>query len=396
MTHRQARLPSGRDRPRDGGRNHLAASHLHWLVWLALAAVPAFGQGAANSPVAVLPRLTATGTDGFFSLDLRNGAVTYFDRLRRDPLRARLERVAQNLFQDIGRPLDQPAAANEIFLAPLLDAGGNARSALFVETSTGYVAYFEQLGKGSTFGKITTVVARPFGPLASPDGNFALLMRRGTSGRSEGAYLYHASSGRTLLLDGLAKLEIDPPVRNVPALPRLSGQVCAVDLQSSSETTIAYLVADAADGSLHFLDLDPDDFTRVTVRESPASLFDAFEPQGRNPTPRRFAAVPIQGAGDDTEHVFFVDAASGEMALFENATGAAARPALRKLALNAYGALRTDVTSRQRIVALVPAVAGSGETRGVWLVDSLTRAMAYVENPGTPGSASIRRVAVEN
>ena len=361
-------------------------------------ATPALGQGTANAPVVVIPRPTSAGTDSFYALDLRNGAVAFYDRLRRDPLRARSSRVTQNLFQEIGRPLDQTAAVNEILVTPIFDTNSNARSAFFVETSTGYVAFFEQLGKGSGFGRIVTTLGRPFGSLASPDGNFALLMRRGSNSRTEGAYLYHASSGRMMYFGGLAKLDIDPPVRNIPALPTLTGSVAAAAIQDSSETTTSYLVADAADGSLRFfdLDLDPDNETRMTVRESPLDLFQVFEREGRNPTPQRFTAVPIQGVGDPTEHVLFVDVANGEMALLENVVSGDARPLLRKLPLSLYSALSTDVSQRQRTIALVPGLASNGETVGVWLIDSLTRAMAYVENPGAPGSASIRRVAVGN
>lgn len=376
----------------------LLATPLWWsLVWcisLWASASPAAGQGA-TAPVVAFPRSASSSTDSFYTLDLRNGSMTHFDRLRRDPLRARTDRVSQNLFQEIGRPLDQPAAPNEILLTPIYDAGGNARAALFAETSTGYVAFFEQIGRGSSFGRIITTLGRPFGPLASPDGQFALLMRRDSNGRTVGAYLYHHSTGRTLYLGGLAKLEMDPPVRDLPALPTLPGRVSAAELQNSDETTTGYLVADSSDGSLRFFDLDPDSATRITVRASSLDLFEVFDAEGRNPTPQRFVAVPLLSSSSRTEHVFFVDVANGQMALLENVAGDA-RPILRKLALSLYNALATDVSQRRRTITPVARHDSDGETTGVWLIDSLTRAMVFVENPGIPGSASIRRVAIAN
>lgn len=342
-----------------------------------------------------IPRDAGSGLDSFFVLDLRNGAVARIDQLRRDALRGRLRRLTQNLFQEIGRPQNQPAAVNEIFVRPLHDVNRNARSAIFVETSTGYVVYFEQLGRGSTFGRITTVIGRPFADIAAPDGRFALLMRQGNNGRTEGAYLYHASTGRALYFGGLAKLEIDPTMVTLSGLPTLAGQVTAAELQSDDEETIAFLVADSSDGSMRYFDLDPDAASRVTVRESPLSLFPTFNEASKNPSPQRFVAVPVQGANDNTEHVFFIDVGNGETALLENVNNTS-RPVMRKLPLNLYSVLRTDASEVPRTVSAVPRIASNGATTGIWLIDSVTRAIAFVDDPGTPGDTTLRRVVPEN
>ncbi len=47
-----------------------------------------------------------------------------------------------------------------------------------------------------------------------------------------------------------------------------------------------------------------------------------------------------------------------------------------------------------RTIAAVPGVAANGATSGVWLIDSLTRRLAYVQNAENPGSATVRRVNV--
>ena len=42
----------------------------------------------------------------------------------------------------------------------------------------------------------------------------------------------------------------------------------------------------------------------------------------------------------------------------------------------------------------MPGVTGDGSTGGVWLIDSLTRRVAYVDGAETPGSATFRRVRI--
>ncbi len=299
--------------------------------------------------------------------------------------------MRQNPFQEIGRPADQPAAAGEVLLAEVHSAPRNARSALFVETSTGYVAYYDQLGKGGAFGKIVTVIGRPFAPLAAADGNFALLMRHNSNGRTAGAFLYHAGSGRGFYLRIPSKLGPDASVSSATGFPRLTGLVSAAELQTLDQTT-GYLVADAADGSLRYLDLNGDN---VTVRDSSVGLFPTLSAEAASPEGRRFTAVSIRNARETTTHVLFVDVATGDLATLGDLTDPN-QPVMRKLGANLYSVLGSAAGNGWRIIAAVPGVSGTGATSGVWLIDSLTRRAAYVKNPETPGSATVRRVRVGN
>ena len=72
------------------------------------------------------------------------------------------------------------------------------------------------------------------------------------------------------------------------------------------------------------------------------------------------------------------------------------RPVMRNLAVNLYGALSTSADAGWRNVAVISGVSSNGATRGVWLVDSLTRRAAFLQNPETPGSATLRRVRTRN
>lgn len=363
------------------------------LLWLLVApSASLWAQAPApRAPVVALPHDATSGTDDYYYLDLGGGALTLVDQLRRDPVRIRVQRLRQNLFTEIGRPADQPAAAGEILLGPIHSAPRNARAALFVETSTGYVAYYDQLGKAGAFGKIMTVIGRPFAPLAAADGNFALLMRHNSNGKTAGAYLYHGASGRGLYLRIPNKLGADAPTSSASGFPQLTGLVSAVELQVFDRTA-GYLVADAADGSLRYLDLAGDN---VTVRDARIGLFPTLTAEVANPASRRLTAVAIRDSRETTTHVLFVDAATGDLAVLQGVADPSQPATLRKLAANLYSVLGTTATDGWRDVAAVPGVEPNGATGGVWLIDSLTRRAAYVESPETPG-ATVRRVRVGN
>ncbi len=364
------------------------------LLWLLMApSASLWAQApAARAPIVALPHDSTSGTDAYYYLDLGSGTLTLVDQLRRDPVQLRVQRLRQNVFGEIGRPADQPAGAGEVLLAEVHSAPRNARSALFVETSTGYVAYYDQLGKGGAFGKIVTVIGRPFAPLAAADGNFALLMRHNSNGRTAGAFLYHAGSGRGFYLRIPSKLGPDASVSSATGFPRLTGLVSAAELQTLDQTT-GYLVADAADGSLRYLDLNGDN---VTVRDSSVGLFPTLSAEAASPEGRRFTAVSIRNARETTTHVLFVDVATGDLAILAGVTDSSQRPVMRKLAANLYSVLGTNVGDGWRVIAAVPGVAANGATSGIWLIDSLTRLAAFVDNLETPGSATVRRVRVGN
>ncbi len=372
----------------DGESSRRAGLLIALVIMLPMAL--AAQEPAVMAPIVAMPQDSTTGTDDLYYLDLGSGALAHVDQLRRDPSQVRAKRLSQNVFQEIGRPADQPAAAGEILLAPIHTAPRNARAALFVEASTGFVAYYEQLGKAGAFGRIITVIGRPFTALAASDGNFALLMRHDSDGKTVGAYLYHAGSGRALYLRGLNRLDTDAPTAAVTDFPSLGGITAAAELQVFDRTT-GYLVANAADGSLRFLDLSGDS---VTVRDATVGLFPTFSAEHANPAARRMTAVPIRDDRETTTHVLFVDTATGDLAMLAGVEDPGRKLVTHKLGANLYGVLGTTAGAGWRIVAAVPGVTGNGATSGVWLIDSLTRRIALVENPRNPGSAAVHRVRI--
>ncbi|MEM8998472.1 MAG: hypothetical protein AAGF23_27045, partial [Acidobacteriota bacterium] len=171
-----------------------------WFLGAAalLAAGPTFAQQVAQSHL-TMPRYGSGGvTEEYFSVDLATGRVALADQLRREPETVRLRRTDMNLFQEIGRPANQPAQPGEMLLMPIRESDGSVRTAMLVESSTGYTAFFDEVGRNDELGQIITTIGRPFGPLAAEDLNFVLLPRRDGSGKTVGAYLYHGTTGKGL------------------------------------------------------------------------------------------------------------------------------------------------------------------------------------------------------
>ncbi len=382
----------------DSGRRNLptgwrAAALCSAVVLAALLCWLPAAQAQSGGPLVALADDDGGETDSFYQLALGDGAVSIYEVLRRDPLRLRRRPLSQNLFDEIGRPKTQAAGAGEILLAPIHSSTGAVRAALFVETSTGYVAFFDQLGKGTALGRISTAIGRPFGPLAAADGNFVLLPHRERSGRTEGAYLYHAGSGRGFYYSGLAKLEADSRPASTSPLPKLTGRAAAAPLLDRDRATTGYLVADSGNGDLHFLIVNRQLTEQLASRKSPLNLFEVLPTEVSRPTLERFVAVPIEGPDDRTVHVLFVDVGSGDMVLFEN-VGSRSAQRLSKLAPNLYDVLDGADSTVPRTVAAIPRHSSGDETLGIWLLDSLTRGVVYVNRPALPRGAVLSRVSV--
>ncbi len=354
-------------------------------------APPAAGE---STPVVVLPRLVSGTTESFFSLELKTGQIAFTDRLRKDPLVLRSRRLPDNLFSKIGRPADQPAAPGEILFSLIHDSSSTVRAALFVEASTGYAAYFDQPGRiEGQLGEFTNLLGRPFGPIAAADNNFALLMRRGNSGKTEGAYLYHGTSGRGLYLSQVDKLSFEPTVVPTDPWPQLSGPLAAVELQGPSRETRGYLLLDGATGELHWLTLTSGAPVTIGVQKGALNLFQAFANQDpATATGRLFVATSLQGRGEETLQVFVLDTVSGDMAILDGVQGGNSQPSFTKLSQNLFAGL--SPTPEVRPFVALPRNS-SGTTLGVWIYDSLTRNLFYIDQPSTPAATTVRLVRFE-
>lgn len=371
-----------RSTPPSGSSPRLA----QWVAatGLGLLLLAPVASAQANGPISPVPRYN-NGVDSFFYIDLANGGSYLVEDLDSPP--TDLRQLKQNIFSEIGRPTTQVASPGEVLTAPIV-AGGDLRAILFVEASTGFVAFFDGPGRGGNLGTISTAIGRPFESIASTDGNYALLPYRDDSGRTVGAYLYHAIDGRAVYLDGLRKLEPDGTATPLDGWPQMSHQVATATLQSSREETVGYLLIDSGDGTIHQV-RPAGGPTRVQPQTTSLALFDALSAEAKHPTPQRIVAIGLQGSNDATRSVLFVDVATGEMAALRGIDSG--QNTLGKLPRNVYEVLGTAVSETPRWFSLVPADE-DGETQGVYLIDSLTRSILRIDRPDNPGATTIQRI----
>ena len=366
----------------------LAASLIAVSIATLMSAAPAAAQG--DQGLVALPIYQGRTVDQIFLFDLANGSASRLDELsNRDTVR--LRPLSENLFDTIGRGAGQAARIGEMLTGPIRDSGGTTRSALVVESSAGYPLYFERLGRSSKIGEAITFLGRPFEQLATMDGNFALLMRRSDSGQTVGAYLFHGGSGRSIHISGTDELKIDPDLTVTEELPTVVGPITAVPILFE-ERSVSYLVIDA-NGNLLFLDTFG---TRLQARETSVSIAPSFQAETYQTSTRRFTAVPLENSDASTVAVLVIDAATGGLGLIVGSDNDLRRgtPRLQMLPRNVYQALPNGIVDAPRALEAVAHHSSSG-TRGVWIFDSLTRAILFVERPDDPGAVQIIRPAIE-
>lgn len=345
---------------------------------------PAIAQ--SDSPFFTLPRFGGGDQpDLFLYFDHTSGSGYLLEGLRREPVQLRGGRLADNLFQLIGRASNQPAIHGELLLLPIFSSSNSVRDALLVETSTGYVAYLDEFAKNGKLGSLVTVIGRPFGPLAAGDGNFALLQRRDSSGKTDGAYLYHGTTGNAIYIGGLAKLSTDLKGLSTVALPKFESRFGAAEILSGGGTA-SYLLVDANSGKVTFLDLVPGAPERMVVRPTGLDLLTAFAADKLNPSLQRFVVEPLQENGT-TRSILVIDVASGQLGLIDEPLG---QPRLRILPQSVYNVLRPAAGEVPRTFATV-----RNGLDGVWLLDSLSAGLIYISNPLVPAEMRIQTVGIE-
>ena len=353
-----------------------------------VAAPPAAVAPAPSLPVPphplALPSYGSSRLDGFFHIRLDSGDVYFTDRLDGPPVRSR--RLSQNITQEIG--LATGMSIGDLLIGPIRDNDGSLKAAVLVEAATGYVAFLDDIGRDSKLGTISVAIDRPFQALAADDRGAALLMRRDSSGRTVGAYLYHGPSGRALYLDGLRKLDPAGQVTATVPWPTLSGRAAAVALQSSREETIGYWLGDPTSGVSYRVSLSRDSPTRIGTRKLTANLFESIAGRGPHATYEPLVAVGLEDRSGETRHIFLLAVSSGEMAVWLDVAGDGGAPRLVKLPRNLYEVLGRQPVPVPRTIEAVPRLGDNG-VDGVYLLDSVTRGIILAGNLTQPGNATL-------
>lgn len=338
---------------------------------------------AANLTVQLRDGTGATST--LYSVDLDNGRVFEVEP-RRAGESVRIRPLSQNLFSAIGRPLDQVAAPGEFAIEGVQDRTGRTRALLLVETSSGYMAYLTRPGEDQQLGIVRTVTGRPAEPLAGTDGQYALLLRREATRRTESAYLIRASNGGCLLFSSVERFEVDPPVRRCESLPSFQMASNVVPLEIQSGTTTGYVVVDQ-DGSVVFIFFSAERDDRLIVTRSTAQLGSLFPAAEGQPPARRFALAPVRDGDGATTAILVADSASLRLALL---TGLERPSALKAALLPPDLAPLLGRGARNRPLEAVPRVSANGATTGVWLLGEERSQVLWVSDPGSRESLRVR------
>ena len=362
----------------------IRSAGLAGLLALGLA-MPSAAQVVANPHLAVA-RFQNQATDEFIFIDESDGRGRIADRLR-ESTEIRIRVLPGNLFGLYGREV-QPEFG-DLHLAPIFDSGGTVRSALFVEASTGYMAYIEDLGRGGELGQLKTTIGRPFGPIRGADGNYALLPLRGRNGATRGAYLYHGLDGATLYVDDIGELRNDPPVATATTLPSADGWVSSAELLND-EMTVGFVLIDNHAGRVTRVDLAQSQPSRLSARTFALDLNEAFAAEAYNPSPTRFVLVSLNVAGPSTTRLLIIDTSTGKLAYLDGLEGNVAQLAF--LPPNLYQTLRPGLGDVTRVLTPIPDQGTSGRTEGIWLIDSQSGSLVYIDDVQDPARLSISPV----
>lgn len=374
-----------------------------WAAWLDLevgsssAKTPtrptasALSPSVVASPILVVPKYDGDeSTTGIFFIKLDDGTAVFIDKIKGAPLSFRRRILSQNVFTALGRSTKRPARPGEILAGEIRAGNGHVKGLFLVDTATGSAAYLDDLGSNSHEATLRPVNGRPAAAIASDDGNFALIMRRDGSGSTDGAYLYHGTSGQCVYFAHVDDMDPNPIVMLTSTLPVMEGRVAALELQDGSEATPQALLIDSGSGRIYRVGALEHQPTQVTVTRQPLDLFGYFPAEPVVPAPQRFVLVPGFSDNGATDSVFILDAGSGRMAVLKNVRQNG-RIRLDGSGQNLYSHL-PESDGRPRVLAAVPKVGASGTTDGAWVFDSASGEVLFLEKIRGPHNLRIHRV----
>ncbi len=350
-------------------------------------------SGNAFPPILAIPKFDPDdSTRGVFSISLENGKGTLFNGVRKTPVNFSPRAMLHNFFDAVGRPPGQSAQPGQVLAGPIRKGGGQVHALLIVDTTTGKIGYLTSLDDNPSRGILKMVDGAPARSMASDDGNYALLMRRTGSGKTLGAYLYHATTGECRILRDIGNLRRSIETLQTTTLPMIEAGVSGMEIQTGGEATSGILLIDPSTGALYLVGGIKHDPAQLTVRKLSLNLVNAFPKNPETASPQRFVPIPITDRSGATTSALIVDVGSGALALLDNLDNPS-KIRLIGIQGSIYDVLPRDVP-RPRTISGVPKIDDSGATRGAWLVDSATGDVLFLNHLQDPGDLEIRKVAV--
>lgn len=356
---------------------------------MALAVALGAELAAGASELAIGLQDANGATDRIFSVDLESGRLQAA-RDRRSGEALRLQAVSQNLFDAIGRPLDQPAARGEFQVGEVRDRTGRTRAYFMVETSTGFAGVLTKPGQDERLGELHVLSGRPAESIAAEGGNFLLLMRFEVSRRGASAYLINGTSGQCMRFTGLDDLEGRPEAKTCGSVtPRRWGSSAAIE--SETGITLSYLVVDDTDGRVYAMAFSGDREDVVNLSQTNldlSAIFPAIE--GASP-PRRFLLASVRGESGGTSRVVAIDTATGRLAEIRFAEGATRLSARLWPETLSIGTQWPDASALQ----ILPRYTAGRLTAGLWVFESPRRRVLLIDSPDSDRFVRVVPVEIE-
>ena len=343
------------------------------------------------SPVLAVPKFdNDDSTKGIFFIGLDNGNAFFIDKVKSSPQTVRTRALNQNVFELLGRRPGEAARFGQVLVGPVRKGNGMVHALFLVDTTTGRMGYITDLESRSYEGRLQPINGAPAATMASDDGDFTLVMHQNSSGTTDGAILYHGTSGRSVFFHGVgAPGSSLKPVSTTPLAPT-GGGVSSLEILAGSEATEAMLLIDPMNGSMRDVAMSKKKAWELQVSALKPNLFDVFPRDAAVQTPHRFVVVPITSGLGATVRALIVDVGNGTIAHLDNVRNPK-RLSLKLVNQNIYLRLRKDV-ARPRVITAVPKLAGSGATEGAWLFDSVTGNILFLDGLADPGDLRILKV----
>jgi hypothetical protein len=346
---------------------------------------------AFASPILAIPKIdNDDSTKGIFFVNLDNGSAFFIDKVKSSPDTVRSRALNQNIFKLLGRQPGQAARNGQILIGPVRRGSGMVHALYLVDTTTGKMGYITNLDNRSYEGRLRYVNGAPGADMASDDGNFALVMHQNSAGKTDGAILYHGTTGKSAYFYGAGALR--PELKPLPTspLPPTGGGVASLEILAGSEATDAMLLLDPNSGSMNYVSMENKKVGEFQVSALKQNLFDVFPREAGVQTPQRFVFVPLLSGSGATERALIVDIGTGQIALLDKLRKTK-KLSLKLLNNNIYMRLRKQV-DQPRVITAVPKIDGTGATEGAWLFDSVTGKIIFLSELRDPRNMRIIKV----
>lgn len=324
-------------------------------------------------------------SSGIYSFDPMTGKGFFIDKVGKKPYQARRRPMRHSCFSVIGRPEGRSARPGEILMEGIRGSRGVFKALLFVDTTTGKMGYLSGLDVDPTGGRLRPLPGSPAAGLAGPDGNYLLMMRLSGSGKTLGAYLYHATTGECRLFREIFTLPSEAASVAVSSLPSIPSGTAGCTLSAAGGATEALMLIDPDSGRIYRVDgvrKGPAQLRASTLSANTSSSF------GKASAPRisrPFVPMPVEDSSGKTSMVLILDATNGGLAMLTSFRKSS-KARLTGVSVSVSAAPCGDL-------AMVPRIDDGGRTKGAWIFEPNNDRAFFLKSLQDAARAEIREVS---